>query len=76
MACCRHAADAQLGRELGLPDLFVEKVPEIDAILNEKMQGWTTERISKVELTILRLGAYEILFDDSIPAGDFPGPRN
>ena len=48
---------------------IVEKVPEIDAILNEKMQGWTTERISKVELTILRLGAYEILFDDSIPAG-------
>lgn len=48
---------------------IVEKVPEIDAVLNEKMHGWTTDRISKVELTILRLGTYEILYDESIPAG-------
>ena len=41
-------------------------VPELDRQLNEKMTGWNTERIGKVELTILRLALYEIKADDSI----------
>ena len=43
-----------------------EKLPEIDALLNEKAEGWNTERMGKVELTILRIAVYEILFDEEV----------
>jgi transcription antitermination protein NusB len=46
-----------------------EKLPEIDALLNEKTEKWDTGRMSKVDLTILRLAVYEILFDESVPTG-------
>ena len=45
------------------------KLPEIDKLLNEKTEKWNTKRIGKVELTVLRLALYEILFDESIPEG-------
>lgn len=47
--------------------LIQEKLPEIDAQLNEKAEGWNTERMGKVELTILRIAVFEILFDEDIP---------
>lgn len=46
-----------------------EKLPEIDALLNEKAQGWDTGRMAKVDLTILRLAVYEINYDESVPTG-------
>lgn len=46
-----------------------EKLSEIDSQLNEKAQGWDTGRMSKVDLTILRLAVYEIRYDDSVPTG-------
>lgn len=45
-----------------------QKLSEIDEMLNEKAKGWDTGRMSKVDLTILRLAVYEIRFDDSVPA--------
>lgn len=45
-----------------------DKVAQIDPIINENTEGWNTERMGKVELTVLRLAVYEILFDDDIPA--------
>ncbi len=44
-----------------------EKLPEIDAKLNEKASGWDTGRMSKVDLTILRLAVYEICYDEDVP---------
>lgn len=44
-----------------------EKIPEIDRLINEHTEGWDTTRMGKVELTVLRLSAYEILFDEDIP---------
>lgn len=46
----------------------LEKKDELDAMLNEQATGWTTTRMGKVDLAILRLALYEILYDDSIPA--------
>lgn len=46
-----------------------EKLPEIDRLINENTEGWNTARMGKVELTVLRLGVYEMRFDDDIPAG-------
>lgn len=46
-----------------------EKLPEIDALINEKTTGWKTGRMGKVELSILRLAVFELLWDDEIPEG-------
>ena len=48
---------------------IMEKLPEIDGLLNEKTEKWNTKRIGKVELTVLRLALYEILYDEGIPEG-------
>ena len=48
-------------------DSIVEILPEIDQIIKDNMEGWTLERIGKVELTILRLAVYEIKYDESVP---------
>lgn len=45
-----------------------EKIIQIDQIINENTEGWDTERMGKVELSVLRLAVYEILFDEDIPA--------
>lgn len=46
-----------------------EKLSEIDSRLNEKASGWDTGRMSKVDLTILRLAVYEICYDEDVPTG-------
>ena len=46
-----------------------EKIPQIDAKLNEAAKGWKTKRMAKADLAVLRLAVYEILFDEEIPAG-------
>lgn len=48
---------------------ILEKIEEIDAMINERAKGWTTERMSKVDLTIIRLAVYEIRFDEDVPTG-------
>ncbi|MCH1983769.1 transcription antitermination factor NusB [Ruminococcus sp. OA3] len=49
--------------------LIMEKLQEIDGLLNEKSSGWKTTRMSKVDLTILRLAVYEIRYDEDVPTG-------
>lgn len=44
-----------------------EHLEEIDALLNEKSKGWKTSRMSKVDLSILRLAVYEMKFDEDVP---------
>ena len=45
-------------------DLFME-AEEIEKQISENIkQGWTIARISKVDLTLLKLGIYEILYTD------------
>ncbi|MCD7956917.1 MAG: transcription antitermination factor NusB [Lachnospiraceae bacterium] len=46
-----------------------ERIPELDAKINEVARGWKTTRMGKAELAIIRLAAYEMLFDDEIPVG-------
>ena len=48
---------------------IAEKLDDIDNALNEKVQGWNTARMGKVDLTILRLAVYEIMFDEEVPTG-------
>ena len=48
---------------------IAEKLDDIDKAINEKTKGWDTDRMAKVELTIIRLAVYEIKHDDSVPTG-------
>lgn len=45
------------------------RIPEIDKLIDDNTVGWDTTRMGKVELAVLRLGIYEIMFDEDIPAG-------
>ncbi|MCI7180441.1 MAG: transcription antitermination factor NusB [Schaedlerella sp.] len=48
---------------------IIAKVPEIDALIDEKSADWKTKRMNKVDLAILRLAVYEMRWDDDIPVG-------
>lgn len=50
-------------------DRIMEKLNEIDSQINERAKGWSTDRMAKVDLTIIRLAVYEILFDETVPTG-------
>ena len=45
-----------------------DKIPELDKLINDNTEKWDTTRMGKVELTVLRLAVYEMVFDDDIPA--------
>lgn len=46
---------------------IVDRQAEIDSIIAEASKSYEFERIHTVERNILRLGVYELLFDDDIP---------
>lgn len=41
-------------------DDLVARTVELDASINAAAEGWTTERMNKVDLTLLRLALYEM----------------
>ena len=44
-----------------------DNLEHIDSIISNQLRGWKINRISKVDLSILRLSIYEICFRDDIP---------
>lgn len=42
----------------------IEKKDELDLLISEKTEGWKPSRIPKVELSIIRVAAYEVLFEN------------
>ena len=46
---------------------IVLHIPELDEKINEVAKGWKTNRIAKVDLTLIRLALYEILYDENVP---------
>lgn len=50
-------------------DEIVVKLKEIDESINQVAKGWQTSRMSKVDLTIIRLAVYEMKYDEEIPLG-------
>ena len=47
----------------------LDKLPEIDAQIEENAKGWSLSRLSKVSLATLRIGISELLYNPDIPAG-------
>ncbi len=63
------------GRETALPDYAAEIVrgvvahwTEIQGILEMASAEWTVDRMPAVDRAILRIGTWEILFNDDVPA--------
>lgn len=46
----------------------VEHKDELDLIIEKYLVGWTLDRVPRVDLSILRIGAYEILYK-TVPPG-------
>lgn len=46
-----------------------EVLPEINDKISSVSKGWNIDRIGKVELAVLRLAIYEMLYDEDIPVG-------
>ena len=47
---------------------FASNVEEVDETIKLYLKGWTIDRISKVDLSILRLAVAEILYIDDLSA--------
>ncbi|MBG6238096.1 N utilization substance protein B [Mycetocola sp. CAN_C7] len=49
-------------------DGIIDNTEEIDEQIETYAQGWTLARMPAVDRAILRIGVWEILFNDEIPA--------
>lgn len=65
---------AEPGTEAPLPQYSVELVEgvlarqeRIDELIASYSHGWTLERMPAVDRAVLRLGAWEILYNDDVP---------
>lgn len=45
----------------------VRQKTDIDNAIRPYLKGWTLERISYIDRTILRMGTYELLYEDDLP---------
>ena len=65
---------AEPGTEAALPQYAVEivegvvaRLDRIDEVLASHSHGWTIERMPAVDRAVLRVGTWEILFNDDVP---------
>lgn len=47
----------------------VENIESIDAVIGKHIRNWEFDRLAKVDLAILRVAVFEILFQEDVPAG-------
>lgn len=46
---------------------IIDNIGHIDDIINRYAEGWDVSRIAKVDIAILRIAVYEIVYDSDIP---------
>lgn len=46
---------------------FIKNMKSVDDKIIKNLKGWSIERLSKIDLAILRLACYEIMYEDEIP---------
>lgn len=46
----------------------VERIADIDTKLNTFSPNWTVDAMTAIDRNVLRLGAYELLYDETIPS--------
>ena len=45
----------------------IENIAVVDAAITAQLQNWSFERLKRVDLAILRVGAYSLMFQKDIP---------
>ncbi len=45
----------------------LDNMEVIDGLINQNAKGWTIERMNKVDIAIMRLAIFEMMFMDDIP---------
>ncbi len=46
---------------------ILDILPELDEMINSRIEGWSTGRMGKVELALVRLATYEMRYDEDVP---------
>ncbi|MEN6476935.1 MAG: transcription antitermination factor NusB [Rectinema sp.] len=46
----------------------IENIADVDAAIVAHLQNWSFERLKKVDLAILRMGTYSLLYQEDMPA--------
>ncbi len=64
----KSVSDSELAYIRTLVEGTRTQLVDIDERLTRIMERWSTERVGRVELNVLRLALYELMFDKSIPA--------
>lgn len=65
-----ESAPIEDGSQKYIEDKFediVSRIDAIDEVINDKVKGWKTSRMGKVDLTLIRLAVYEIKYEEDIP---------
>ncbi|MEU4392344.1 transcription antitermination factor NusB [Kribbella sp. NPDC023855] len=52
---------------VALVEGVAKHIEQIDELLGAHSVGWTLDRMPAVDRNILRIGAYELLFDEQVP---------
>ncbi len=63
----RQNQDEIFGYAREIVDGVIAHHEEIDELLETYSQGWSLERMPNVDRAILRVGAWEILFNEDVP---------
>lgn len=48
-------------------EAILEKLPQIDELIEKNSKGWKINRIGGADINILRIAVYEINWDDDVP---------
>ncbi|MFO7880907.1 MAG: transcription antitermination factor NusB [Kosmotogaceae bacterium] len=46
---------------------IISNKSQLDQIIDESLSNWTLNRLASVDKNVLRLGTYELLYEDSVP---------
>lgn len=66
----REATDITINEyTVTLIEGVMSQLERIDEILEQYSKGWTLERMPTVDRTALRIGAWEVLYNDDVPDG-------
>jgi transcription antitermination protein NusB len=64
----RAAADPPVNEfTVSLVEGVAKHIDAIDELLTRHAVGWTLDRMPAVDRNVLRIGAYELLYDDQVP---------